>query len=305
VFGTTASIDNFMGEVGGRSKFLKNLVVGAAVGLLAVVGLFAVRRARLQAATNATAAAGNPAGAAVILDPARAALEEAKELAAQGDLDLAHSRIATDVANSPTLREGPEVRDIEARWADAVLSRADREPDMTTRRMLLNSVAQSTTVDALRRRTAADKLKETDLLGTDIRELPQVAKSSPPAAVAEAPPVREPKEPREPREPKEPAAPRPAAAPRPILAADPWAPNAANRPGGAASTPAPEGSPAKASDLALQGRDGEARARAQLEPRVWGGHATTEEIKMLRAICKHMGDRACADRASAMLSGQK
>ncbi len=301
VFGTTASIDNFMGEVGGRSKFLKNLVVGAVVGLLAVVALFAVRRARLQAATNATVAAGSPAGAAAMVDPARAALEEAKELAAQGDLDLAHGRIATDVVNSPSLREGPEVRDIEARWADAVLSRADREPDITTRRMLLNTVAQSTTVDALRRRTAADKLKETDFLGTDIRELPQAAKSAPPppAAVAEAPPAREP------REPREPAAPRSAAAPRPILAADPWAPTASGRAGSAASTPAPEGSPGKASDLALQGREGEARARAQLEPRVWGGHATTEEIKMLRAICKHMGDRACADRASVMLSGQK
>jgi len=58
-------------------------------------------------------------------------------------------------------------------------------------------------------------------------------------------------------------------------------------------------------DLALQGRDGEAKARAQLEPRVWSGRASPEEIRMLRAICKHMGDRACIDRASALLAGQK
>ena len=33
--------------------------------------------------------------------------------------------------------------------------------------------------------------------------------------------------------------------------------------------------------------------------------ASPEEIRMLRAICKHMGDRACIERASALLSGNK
>src|SRR6185436_153403 len=97
----------------------------------------------------------------------------------QGDLDLAHARIATDVATSPALRDGPEVRDIESRWSDPVHARAEQEQDVPTRRMLLNAVAQSTTVDAGRRRTAADKLKEVDYLGTDIRELPQAAKPAP------------------------------------------------------------------------------------------------------------------------------
>ena len=61
----------------------------------------------------------------------------------------------------------------------------------------------------------------------------------------------------------------------------------------------------KVSELALQGREGEARARAQLEPRVWSGRASVDEIRMLRAICKHMGDRACSDRATALLAAQK
>ena len=61
----------------------------------------------------------------------------------------------------------------------------------------------------------------------------------------------------------------------------------------------------RAADLALEGRDGEARARAQLEPKVWNGRATLEEIRMLRAICKHMGDRPCSDRAAALLANQK
>ena len=83
---------------------------------------------------------------------------------------------------------------------------------MPTRRMLLNAVAQSTTVDAGRRRTAADKLKEVDYLGTDIHELPQAAKApSTAAATAQNESI-------------------PSKLPKPILAADPWsAPAAASR----------------------------------------------------------------------------
>jgi pSer/pThr/pTyr-binding forkhead associated (FHA) protein len=45
----------------------------------------------------------------------------------------------------------------------------------------------------------------------------------------------------------------------------------------------------------------EAAMRRNLEPKVWGGRASIEEIRLLKAICSHMGDRACRDRANAML----
>jgi hypothetical protein len=87
-----------------------------------------------------------------------------------------------------------------------------------------------------------------------------------------------------------------------VLAADPWStPPAAHPP---TASGGDTGS-SRASDLALEGRDGEARARAQLEPKVWNGRATIEEIRMLRAICKHMGDRPCSDRAAALLANPK
>jgi hypothetical protein len=187
------------------------------------------------------------------------------------------------------LRDGPEARDIEGKWADSVLARADQETDVAAKRQLLNSVAQATTVDRDRRRTAADKLKEVDYLGTDIHELPKANKptAAPPPAAAPAPA-------------DPPPPPRPAAPPaqRPVLAADPWSTPPAAHAGA-------EGSNARASDMALEGRDGEARARAQLEPKVWNGRATPEEIRMLRAICKHMGDRPCSDRANALLNNTK
>ena len=59
---------------------------------------------------------------------------------------------------------------------------------------------------------------------------------------------------------------------------------------------------AKQDDLALQGRDGEARLKASLERRVYAGRGSIEDIKMLRAICKHLGDRACSDKATQLLA---
>lgn len=46
---------------------------------------------------------------------------------------------------------------------------------------------------------------------------------------------------------------------------------------------------------------GEAAIRKQLEPKVWGGRGSIDDIKMLRAICGHMGDHACRNRASELL----
>jgi pSer/pThr/pTyr-binding forkhead associated (FHA) protein len=290
VFGTTSSIDALMGDAAGRSRFAKNLMIGAGVGLVVVGALFAMQRSKGRDGTPAAGVAtGSSTQAATApLDPMRAVLEEAKELATQGDLDLAHNRIVTGLPNSSSLRDGPEARDIEARWADSVLARADQEPDVAAKRTLLNSVAQATTVDGARRRSAADKLKDVDYLGTDIHELPKANKPTPPPAPAAAAPP--------PIDPAPFPGPKPA---RPVLAADPWStPPTSHPPSAAASEPANS----RAADLALEGRDGEARARAQLEPKVWNGRATPEEIRMLRAICKHMGDRPCSDRAAALLA---
>jgi Rieske Fe-S protein len=41
--------------------------------------------------------------------------------------------------------------------------------------------------------------------------------------------------------------------------------------------------------------------RRALEPKVWSGKASRDEIKMLKAICSHLGDRTCRDRAAAAL----
>jgi predicted secreted protein len=45
----------------------------------------------------------------------------------------------------------------------------------------------------------------------------------------------------------------------------------------------------------------EVELRARLEPKVWGGKATLQEIKLLKSLCAQHGDLACRDRADAVL----
>lgn len=45
----------------------------------------------------------------------------------------------------------------------------------------------------------------------------------------------------------------------------------------------------------------EAIMRKSLEPKVFGGRASEQEVRLLKAICSHMQDRACRDRAGAIL----
>ena len=199
------------------------------------------------------------------IDPAHAALAEAKKLAAAGQSRSgarAHCRGRRRGNRASRRPRGARHRSAVGR---RVLARADQETDIPTRRMLLSPVAQSSTVDAARRRTAADKLKEVDYLGTDIRELPKAAKEPPPRRKKRR---------------------RARAGARSDRAASPSPAPSGRRQTFArrrslelrrqqwrcqATEPTSEVSERQTNDLALQGRDGEARASAALEPRVLVG----------------------------------
>jgi pSer/pThr/pTyr-binding forkhead associated (FHA) protein len=75
--------------------------------------------------------------------------------------------------------------------------------------------------------------------------------------------------------------------------------------GTAAATAAPvktaEPTPVAVTPPPAPGAPDEAAIRKSLEPKVWAGKGSINDIKMLKAICSHMGDRACRDRAAAML----
>lgn len=73
---------------------------------------------------------------------------------------------------------------------------------------------------------------------------------------------------------------------------------------GAAAAPPKTAEPAAPTPITpppAPGAPDEAAMRKALEPKVWAGKGSINDIKMLKAICSHMGDRACRDRAGAML----
>lgn len=96
----------------------------------------------------------------------------------------------------------------------------------------------------------------------------------------------------------QPRPPKPAPERRPVLAANPFDPPSEPK---APSKPAPSSGQSLAS-LAAEGREGEAKMRPILEQRVARGTASESDIKLLRVICRNMGDTACANRMSALLA---
>lgn len=91
---------------------------------------------------------------------------------------------------------------------------------------------------------------------------------------------------------------------RPVLAKNPFDPPSSSE-RAAPAAPAEKPASGKLSELAAQGREGEGKMRGILEQRVASGRASTDDIKLLRAICKNMGDRVCVDRMNALLEKRK
>ncbi|MEO7330198.1 MAG: FHA domain-containing protein, partial [Minicystis sp.] len=59
--------------------------------------------------------------------------------------------------------------------------------------------------------------------------------------------------------------------------------------------------PTPGAGVVPQGLADEDAKRRALEPKVWSGKASVDEIRMLKALCSHLQNRECRDRAGAML----
>ncbi len=227
-------------------------------------------------------------------------LEEAKRECMLGDCDAAHEKLAILPETSP-VRASPEFREVENRWADQLLAHADGEPDPTRRRATYQRVAQATSVDAARRKAAADKLQQLDTIANTVAAS---ALSVPAATVARAAPDE-----------VAPPVARPDAGTRRAVAAAaelgslpaPMAVVAPATPTATVTTVAATGRPANGSvddrerQLALQGTpDAKILLKQQLEQRVYGGRATDTEVKLLISTCKDLGDKLCVQQARAI-----
>lgn len=107
-----------------------------------------------------TPAPAEPAAAPVSDGPA-ALLAEAKALAEQGAVVLAHRKL-NDVPADSAIRQSEEFKEIERRWADEIFRAAEVSPDPAERRRMLERIARTTALDVDRRRRAQDELNKLD-----------------------------------------------------------------------------------------------------------------------------------------------
>ncbi|MDP8998686.1 MAG: FHA domain-containing protein, partial [Myxococcota bacterium] len=231
-----------------------------------------------------------PPPATMASSPDRVAFDQARTLFGTGDYEGAHNALAAVAVTSP-LRLSQTFKDIENKWADDLLARADRETDTGAKRGLYQRVAQAMTVESSRRKLGADKLQGLDVAvsaaATNLMQLP-AASAIPDSA---APLLTS----------------RPDAARRWVVASEPSPPPVMVPP----PLPQPPSLPVATSrpssgvddrerQLALQGtQDAKMLLKQQLEQRVYSGKASDTEIRLLISTCKDLGDKSCVQQARA------
>jgi ABC transport system ATP-binding/permease protein len=268
------------------------IAIFATVVVAGTLGAWAYTRHDLEphAITGSSAAAAP--------SPERVALDEAKALCASGDCETARSKIEGAIGEGSVLRSSQDFRDIETKWADQVLARADAEKDTSAKEAMYQRVSQAMGVDPARRKTAADKLQQLEALADT---LPSATASAAPAP-SDKPHAEE----------SVSAAPHPEGTRRAAVVYASEAPVAvavaATPPAAAAAAPATAKPSAASVDdreraLALQGTpDSKVLLKHQLEQRVNNGKASDSEIRLLIGTCKDLGDRACVQAARAALA---
>jgi pSer/pThr/pTyr-binding forkhead associated (FHA) protein len=227
--------------------------------------------------------------------PERAALDEAKAMCAAGDCEAAHKKLETAIAETSALRGTQDFKDVETKWADQLLARADAEPATGLKQAMYQRVSQAMGVDATRRKVAADKLQQLEAIAEAM-----------PSATAPAPsPVTGSGKTRAEDSVAQP--PRAEGTRRSTLAAFPTETNSASTSASSGGQTAAKPSGATVDEreraLALQGTpDSKVLLKKQLELRVYNGKASDTEIRLLIGTCKDLGDRVCVQAARAALA---
>ena len=107
--------------------------------------------------------------ATAALSPEEQAIADAKIACLQrGDCQTAHERLTITIPDGSPLRQRADYKDLENRWATTTINDAFNDPDVPTRRKLLEEVAASTVVDPALR----DRAKQT------LAKLPAAAASA-------------------------------------------------------------------------------------------------------------------------------
>jgi pSer/pThr/pTyr-binding forkhead associated (FHA) protein len=226
----------------------------------------------------------------------RAALEEAKILCASGDYDRAHDKLVR--IGDASLRVSEDFREIENKWADDVLARANAEPDLAAKRLLFQRVAEGMSVEPARRKIAADRLQALDIMANTVATNPMQLPVASATGKADETPTTTSWRPDAGRRyvalDSQPAAP-------PVQVTVPRLPPPPSLP--VVTPPKPSGPSVddRERQLALQGTsDAKMLLKQQLEQRVSSGTASDTEIRLLISTCKDLGDKVCVQQARAV-----
>lgn len=269
------------------SSIVPWMLMGAVVTAALVGGWVYKRQRDIHVSITPTASAAPDNGEEALLDAAAKLCDPP-----ENDCETAHERISLGIAEHSPLRKENRFKIIEVRWAEQMLERAENEEDPVEKRALYALVERQPTVDDLHRKMASDKLQELDNeLAVSANQLPVAAKD---AAIGRNVSVTS--------APSERGATRHERTPRNTGSnADPTA-----RPTSAASTPATATpSTAAGASVAQQARDVMVKdpeaAKKILYPRLLSGHATKDELTLLKTICKVLRDQECSSKVRTSL----
>jgi len=204
-----------------------------------------------------------------------ATLSEAKALLDKGDSEGA-VRKASAIPEGSNARLTTDFRQIQSAWADSLFAQAANATDTAQKRALLDRISRATAVDSVRRKRAASDLNALDAETVDISELPSSKASARPTQPAnglgDAPPT---------------------------LSIKPEAPvKAASTPAPARKTSLrdPSETGESVQDLATSGDHTKMlEAKRVLQKMAAGGAISDRDLKLLRALCKQLGDASCSN----------
>jgi pSer/pThr/pTyr-binding forkhead associated (FHA) protein len=263
-------------STGKWSNGVKLAAVGGGVAIVLALGI--------AIATRGSSAQPEIAGsAAEPVDSAMRTLADAKALLDKGDIDGAAAK-ASEIPEDSNARKTADYRQIQGAWADALFAKAAASTDPAQKRTLLDQISRATNVDSIRRKRAANELSALSAGSVDISDLPSAPKDPPKIAAQPVAHVVSPSggEPAAAPDPK-PATATKISTPTTLVRKNPF-------------DDASDSAPASAQDLATSGdRSKLLQAKSLLQQKAQSGTASDRDLKMLRALCKQLGDASCSN----------